>query len=436
MKSSDHLPPLAYDRILSQSQFVIMLKATRYRIYPTKEQQEYLAKSLGCCRYAWNYGLALTNQTYKDTGKGLSRFAIQKAITELKKEHEWLAEPYSQCLQVVALNLSRAFINFFERRGLFPRFKSKHGKQSISYPQNVKVLESSLKFPKMGEVKARIHRPVEGSVRTVTVSINSRGHYFASVLVEDGIDQPESNSDADSVSGRYSVRPPVLGKIIGLDVGLTDLVVTSNGSKFSNPRWFRKHQKNLKQKQQSLSRKKKGTNNRNKARKKVARVHDKISRCRSDFLHKLSRRVVDENQVIVTENLALKNMVRNHCLAKSISDAGWGMFTTMLKYKAEWEGKVYLEVDRFFPSSKTCNVCLSQVGNLPLEIRSWTCSSCSTHHDRDINAAINIKNEGLRILSLGTRDTACGDSVSRGGGRKSSTLQESMKQEAHALAVG
>jgi len=393
-----------------------MLRATQYRLYPTPGQQEHFARSFGCCWYAWNFGLALTNQTYKDTGKGLSRSAIQKAITELKKEHQWLSEPYSQCLQVVALNLSRAFINFFERRGIYPRFKSKHAKQSISYPQNVKVLESSIKFPKIGEVKAKIHRPVAGVVRTVTVSMNSRGHCYASVLVDDGRKTPDFSTD---------------GQAIGLDVGLTDLVVTSNGSRFNNPRWFKKHQHNLKRKQQQLSSKKKASQNRSRARKKVAKVHEKISRCRADFLHKLSRRIVDENQVICVEDLNVKGMVKNHNLAKSISDSGWGMFRIMLKYKAEWEGKVYLEVDRFFPSSKTCSTCLNQVGSLPLEVRSWSCSRCRSYHDRDINAAINIRNEGLRILSLGTRDTACGDSVSRGSGRKKSTTSlESVKQEA------
>lgn len=396
-----------------------MLRATRYRLYPTQDQQVHLARSFGCVRFAWNYALNLTNETYKETGKGLSRFAIQKAITELKKEYEWLNEPYSQCLQVVALNLSRAFINFFERRASYPRFKSKHGKQSLSYPQNVKVLEHAIKFPKMGEVTAVIHRPPEGQVKTVTITQNARGHYFASVLVEDDKEQPETSAE---------------GKAIGLDVGLTHIVVTSDGSKFDNPRWVRKHQRNLKRKQKKLSRKQKGSTSRAKARQRVARVHDKISRCRSDFLHKLSRRIANENQVVVVENLAVKNMVRNHCLAKSISDAGWGIFTTMLKYKAEEEGKTYLEVDRFFPSSKTCNVCLNQVGSLPLDVRSWTCSTCKTPHDRDINAAINIRNEGLRILASGTGATAVGGSVSRGKGRKSSVLQEPVSTEAPAIA--
>ncbi|CAA9587287.1 Mobile element protein [uncultured Synechococcales cyanobacterium] len=374
-----------------------MLKATKVRLYPTEVQKQHLAQSFGCCRWYWNHSLALANQTYKETGKGLSRGKIQALLPHLKKELEWLKTPYSQCLQVVALNLSRAFINFFEKRAEYPSFKSRHGKQSISYPQNVKLVENAIKFPgTLGIVKAVIHRPVEGAVKTVTISTNAGGHYYASVLVEDGTQQPRTDTQ---------------GQAIGLDVGLNHLVVTSDGSKYNNPKWFRKHAKNLKRKQQSLSRKVKGSISRARARKRVARVHDKISRCRSDFLHKLSRRIVDENQVICVENLAVKNMVRNHCLAKSISDAGWGMFATMLKYKAEWEGKVYLEIDRFFPSSKTCSVCLNQIGRLPLDVRSWTCSGCSTHHDRDINAAINIRNEGLRILALGASATAVGGNV-------------------------
>jgi putative transposase len=326
-----------------------MLRATKYKIYPTLEQRQHLAQSFGCCRFAWNYALNLTNETYKATGKGLGRFAIQKEITNLKKEHEWMKEPYSQCLQVVALNLSRAFINFFEGRAAYPQFKSKHRNQSISYPQNVSIVEDGIKFPKMGIVHARLHRPIDGAIRTVTVSMNASCQYFASVLVDDGEDIPEKTAE---------------GKAVGIDLGLTHFAIRDDGSKFDNPRWLAKHEKNLRAKQKRLSRRQKGSNNRNKTRKQVAGVHNKISQCRSDFHHKLSRRMVDENQVIVVENLAVRNLVRNHCLESAISQVGWGQFCTLLKYKAEQEGKVYLEVDRFFASFQNLQ-CLPQSSQKP-----------------------------------------------------------------------
>lgn len=398
---------------------MVMLRATKYRIYPTTEQKQHLAQGFGICRFAWNFALNLTNETYKATGKGLNRFAIQKEITNLKKQYSWMKEVYSQCLQVVALNLSRAFINFFEGRGGYPNFKSKHRRQSISYPQNVSIVKDGIKFPKMGIVPAKLHRPIEGAIKTVTVSMNAKGQYFASVLVEDGKDAPEKSTE---------------GKAVGIDLGLTHFAITSDGSKFDNPRWLAKHERNLRTKQKRLSRRQKGSNNRNKARKQVASVHNKISRCREDFHHKLSRRMVDENQVIVVENLAVKNMVRNQSLAKAISQVGWGQFCTMLKYKAEQEGKVYLEVDRFFPSSKTCNVCLNQVRNLTLDVRTWQCEKCQTKHDRDINAAKNIRDEGLRILSSGTGEIACCQTVRRSNrGRKKSTTTLVSGQEASRL---
>ncbi|MGL5133106.1 MAG: RNA-guided endonuclease TnpB family protein, partial [Planktothrix sp.] len=270
-----------------------------------------------------------------------------------------------------------------------------------------KVNETTLTVPKIGNIKAIIHRPIEGKIKTVTISKNCSNQYFAALLFDDGKDKLEQKIE---------------GSAVGVDVGLTHFAVTSNGSKFDNPRFLTKHEKNLKRKQQQLSRKEKGSNNRNKARIKVARVHCKITNCREDFLHKLSRRIVNENQVIVTENLNIKGMMKNHCLAKAIAQVGWGMFCTMLKYKAENDGKIYQEVDRFFPSSKTCHVCLNQVGSLPLDIRHWTCEKCQTKHDRDTNAAINIRNEGLRILTSGTGDKVCRPDVSRSNrGRKKST---------------
>ncbi len=377
-----------------------MFQAYKYRIYPTIEQQTSLAKSFGCCRWYWNYTLNLCQETYKTTGKGLSRTVIQGLLPQLKKEYPWLTDAYSQCLQVVALNLSTAYKNFFEKRARLPRLKSKHGRQSISYPQNVKFQGDYLKLPgKVGLVYCVRHRPYEGTIKTVTVSKNSDGKYYVSVLVDDGKETPNLSTN---------------GKAIGIDLGLTHFAITSDGDKYSNPKHLAKHERNLKRKQQKLSRKQKGSNSRQKARLKVAKVHANISRCREDFLHKLSRKIVNENQVIAVEDLGVKNLVKNPKLAKAISDCGWGMFCTMLKYKAEKEGKTYIEVDRFFPSSKTCHVCLNQVGSLPLDVRSWTCEHCQTTHDRDINASINIKNEALRILrlcsvqvlSLGTSDTA------------------------------
>ncbi len=386
-----------------------MLKAVKVRLYPTIEQRTHLAQSFGCARWYWNYSLALTQKTYSETGKGLSRGAIQGLLPNLKKEFEWLKEPYSQCLQVVALNLSNAFINFFEGRGKFPRFKCKGNKQSISYPQNVKILDDCIKFPKLKLVKAKISKPLEGTVKTVTISQVPSGKYYASILIDDGKDKPV-------ISDR--------GKGIGLDVGISDICVTSDGSKYNNPRWFKKHQLNLKRKQQKLARKQPGSRNRYKARKLAAKVYEKISNCRLDFWHKLSRRIVDENQVIAVENLNVKGMVKNPKLALAIANVGWGMLNTMLKYKAEWAGKVYIQIDRFFPSSKLHNKCLYQIDKLPLDIRYWDCPKCGTKHiDRDINAAQNIRDEALRLLALGRRATAHGGTVSQGSGREKSTTE-------------
>ena len=407
-----------------------MLEVVKVRIYPTEQQKVSLAQAFGTTRWVWNHFLALTNQTYKETGKGIAKYDMIKQLPKLKKqeETEWLKETYSQSLQSVCLNLSRAFVNFFEKRAKYPRFKSRHGRQSLIYPQNVKLGENKIYFPKLDWIKAVIHRPIprgnpttrsvgesaqpiEGSIRTVTITKNCAEQYYASLMFEDGKEKPIPSSE---------------GKAIGLDLGLTHFCITSDSQKFANPRWFKKYERNLKIKQQQLSRKQKGSNNRNKSRLKVAKVHNKITHCRSDFHHKLSRRIVNENQVLVLENLAIKNMVKNHCQAKAISQVGWGQFCTMLKYKAEQEGKIYLEVDRFFPSSKTCHVCLNQVGSLPLDVRTWTCSSCTTTHDRDINAAISLRDEGLRLLTCGTRDKAyCPDVRPSSGGRKKSTTRQS-----------
>ncbi|WP_293153667.1 MULTISPECIES: IS200/IS605 family element RNA-guided endonuclease TnpB [unclassified Microcoleus] len=373
-----------------------MLKAFKYKIYPTNVQSILLAKSFGCTRWFYNYALNLTSETYKQTGKGLSRNEIINLLPSLKKEYEWLTEAPSQVLQQAALNLSSAFLNFFEGRAKYPNFKKKQNRQSIRFPQGCKLKDDTLKLPKIGDVHCKVSRQPEGSLKSVTVSVSPSGEYFAACLYDDGKVLPEKSSE---------------GKAIGIDVGLTHYAITSNGTKHGNPKYYRKYEKRLAKRQKQLSRKLKESNNRNKARVKVAKVHAKIVRCREDFLHKLSRKLVDENQVIVVENLAVRNMVKNHSLAKSISDAGWGQFCTMLKYKAQWAGKTYIEVDRFFPSSKTCNNCLNRVDSLSLNIRSWQCPKCGENHDRDINAAKNIRDEGLRILTVGHTATASGGRV-------------------------
>jgi putative transposase len=363
-----------------------MLKACKYRIYPNQEQSILLAKSFGCVRWFYNFALNLTSETYKATGKGLSRNDIINLLPSLKKEYEWLTEPPSQCLQQVALDLSSGFLNFFEKRAKYPNFKKKGQKQSIRFPQGIKLDGDYLTLPKLGKVYCKVSRLLEGKLKSVTVSLNPTGEYYAACLYEDGKDKPVSSSE---------------GKAIGVDMGINHYAITSDGTKHGNPKYYRKYEVKLAKRQKQLSRKQKGSRNRNKARIKVAKVHEKITRCREDFLHKLSRKLVDENQVLVVENLAVRNMVKNSKLAKSISDAGWGQFCTMLKYKSEWEGRIYIEIDRFFPSSKTCSNCLHQLDNLSLDMRSWQCPKCQTVHDRDINAAMNIRDEGLRLLAGG-----------------------------------
>lgn len=399
-----------------------MLTATKIRIYPNIKQAEKLAKAFGCARWYWNNSLAETQKVYMETGKGLGQFQLNARLPQLKSEITWLSETHSQVLQSVSLHLSRAFVNFFERRAKYPQFKHKHRKQSIQYPQGVKIVDDRKVFlPKIGHIKAVVHRKLVGVIKKVTVSRDPSGKYFASILAEDGTAAPTVVLD---------------GKVLGIDVGLTDLAVTSDGSKFDNPKHLRQAQKNLARKQQHLSRKVKGSNTRNKARLLVAKAHERVSNARKDYLHKLSTRLVNENQVIAVEDLHVKGMMKNHNLARAIGDASWGAFTNMLKYKTARAGKGYIEVNRFFASSKTCSCCLHAQAKMPLEIRMWTCDQCGVRHDRDINAAINIRNEAQRMITAGIVVTANGGTVSRGAGRKSSIALVPLKLEAPSFTAG
>ncbi|HCF29711.1 MAG TPA: transposase [Cyanobacteria bacterium UBA11049] len=399
-------------------------QAVKVRLYPTNEQVQILAQHFGSARWWWNYGLNQCIETYKATGKGLSQSGLNSLLPALKKdkETEWLSECYSQVLQSVSLNLSRAYQNFFEGRAKYPRFKSLHQRQSIQYPQKVKQINDCLKFPGLlGVVKAKIHRPLDGTIKTVTVSKCPSGKYYASVLMEYKGDYSASNTSA---------------QVIGIDLGIKDFAITYDGekvSKYPNPKHLGKYEKKLAKKQRIVARKEKGSNRRRKATRIVARVYEQVSNVRQDYLHKLSRKIVDNNQVVVVENLLVLGMVRNHKLAKAISDTGWGTFVNFLSYKLERSGGKLVEINRWFPSSKLCSSCHYQINELPLDVRTWTCPSCKTHHDRDGNAAMNIRAEGIRMLSSsGTGEAnANGEEVRPIRGRKPKMRHSSVKLEAY-----
>lgn len=400
-------------------------KAVQVRLYPTKEQEKLLTQAFGCSRWWWNYALNKSIETYKETGKGLGQVVLNALLPKLKKEKdtEWLADCYSQILQATTLNLTTAYKNFFEKRAGFPKFKSKHGKQSVQYPQNVKIIDDNVKLPgNIGIVKAKMHRVIEGKIKTVTVSKTPSGKYLASILTEVEGENPTISE----------------GKIYGIDLGLKYFAVVTDGvhvSKYDNPKHLAKHEKNLKRKQKKLARKQKGSKSRNRYRKVVAKVYERVSNSRQDFLHKLSYKLVSDSQAVIVENLHVLGMVRNHKLAKSISDVGWGTFTNFLAYKLERKGGKLVEIDRWFPSSKLCSNCFYQIGEMPLDIREWTCPHCNTYHDRDENAAKNIRAEGIRMIKAeGSAVSAVGGEVSPTLGRKSKFRHSPMITECDSLA--
>jgi putative transposase len=361
------------------------LKAYKFRLYPNKQQQELLSKHFGCCRYVYNYALTKKIEYYTKEKKTLSRFEIQKDLVSMKYagETKWLKEVNSQSLQASLVNLDQAYTKFFRKKAGFPKFKSKHNKQSCQFPQKNKVdfENNRLYLMKFREgIKCKFHRQFEGIIKTVTISKTKTDKYFASILVEEAVPEPKREK-------------PNIDKAIGIDLGIKEFAVCSNGKRFENPKYLKKSLDKLKKEQKKLSRKKKGSNRRNKQRKKVAKIHEKITNQRNDFLHKVSRELIDENQIntYCLETLNVKGMMQNHCLAQSISDVGWSMFVSFLSYKSDWAGKNILTIGRFEPSSRTCNICGKINKDLTLSDRKWICD-CGTEHDRDFLAACNIRN--------------------------------------------
>lgn len=366
-----------------------MRKAAKVRLYPSQVQKQLLAQQFGCSRFWWNKALGLQYAHRSEQGRWLKRTELNAMLPGLKKELPWLSNCYSQVLQATTKHLEQGLKNWFEGRAKKPRFKAKKNKQSISFPQNVKVERDYLKIPKIGLVKAKFTKEIEGTVKTVTISVTPSGKYYAAV----GLDL-----------GDVEVKQSTDGTVTGIDLGLKDYVTCHNGTEtysIKHPKWLKKHERNLRYQQKKLSRRKKGSKRRNKARQLVARVHERLSNTRQDFLHKLSRKIIDDSQVVVVENLNIKGMVKNRKLSKAITQSGWGMFLNFLSYKLEQKGGVLVEVDRFFPSSKMCSNCGYIHKELELKDRYWTCNQCSTHHLRDVNASHNIRAEGMKILGLG-----------------------------------
>ena len=370
-----------------------MLKAYKYRIYPNKQQEEQIQKTFGCCRFVYNQTLAYRKDKYDKEKESMNKISCSNYVNQvLKKEYEWLTEVDKFALTNSVYNMDSAYQKFFKEHAGYPKFKSKHNHYK-SYKTNftnttaggsirADFKNNKILLPKLKWVKTKLHREFVGQIKSATISQVPSGKYYVSVLVETEHIPMEST-----------------GCCVGFDLGIKDLLITSDGEKKENPKHINKYEDKLAKEQRKLSHKKKGSNNWNKQRIKVARIHEKIYNTRIDNLHKISHELVSENQVIVSEDLAVSNMVKNHHLAKAISDCGWYELTRQISYKSEWNNRQYIKIGRFTKSSQPCHVCgYINSDTKDLSVREWTCPNCGTVHDRDINAAINILNEGLRIL--------------------------------------
>ena len=367
-----------------------MLKAYKYRIYPNNEQKMQIAKTFGCCRFVYNQTLAYRKESYEKERKSLSKIdCLNYCVRQLKKEHEWLRGVDKFALTNAVRNMDAAYQKFFKEHAGYPKFKSKHDSHK-SYKTNftndniaVDFESNRVKLPKLKGVKAKLHRNFSGQIKSATVSQVPSGKYFVSILVE-------------TEHGEL----PYTNRNIGIDLGIKELCITSDGKKYENPKTVKKYENKLAKLQRRLAHKKKGSQNYRKAKKKIALCYEKMTNARQDYLHKISHEIVSENQVIVSENLQVKDMAKNHRLAKFIGDASWYELTRQLEYKAKWNGRKYIKIDTFYSSSQLCSVCGYQNPETKdLSVREWTCPVCGTKHDRDVNAAKNVLKEGLKQMA-------------------------------------
>lgn len=356
-----------------------MLKGFKYNLSPTKKQIELIDKHIGASRFVFNLALECKKMAWEGNRVNLSGFDLQKQLTDLKNECKWLKEINSQSLQQSIANLEKAYFSFFKGQNNFPNFKKKSNRGSFNIPQKVNLENGKIMIPKFRKgIDVVLHRPVKGTIRQATISKTPTGKYFVSILCETG----------ESIKPKAKIKEKTT---IGIDLGIKTYLVTSDGEEIENPKFLRKSESKLKYIQRKYS-KKKGK----RTKQKLATLHEKVTNQRKDFLQKISTRLIRENQSIAIEDLSVSNMVKNHKLAKSISDASWGAFVAMLKYKAKWSGVNILRIGRFEPSSKTCNCCGYINKELTLKDREWTCPKCDSVLDRDINASINIKKFALK----------------------------------------
>lgn len=366
--------------------------AYKFRLMPTEAQKVLLAKHFGCVRYLYNHFLTRRKEAYLADKTSLNYYDTARELTQLKKTLPWLAEVGSQCLQFSLKCLDGAYNNFFRKLGHFPRYKSKHSHQSFRSPQGerVQIVGNRLRIPKFLEgIKMVKHREVEGTIKFATISLNKAGQYFVSIVVEKEIP-----------------KLPTTDKVVGIDLGIKTLATCSDGTTYENLKPYRQLKRRMKILQRRQSKKQKGGKNRERARKKLARLHQKVKDIRTNHLHQTTRRIINENQVVILENLAVTNMMKNHYLAGAIQDASFFELNRQLDYKAEWGGRTIHRLSRWFPSSKTCEKCGWINQNLKLKDRTWECGGCGEVHDRDGNASRMILKQGLKEITTNTAGTA------------------------------
>ena len=389
---------------------MIVQKAVKVQIYPRESDKELLGKHFGVRRFIFNKFLEIRQKEYLENKVSIGYNACSALVTDMKKqqEFEWLNEVNSQSIQAALKDLDGAYDRFFRKISKFPKFKSKHNsRQSFRVPQFAKVdwEAKTLKIPKF-KTPFKFKGKYSGEllkINSVTISKNASGKHFA------------------SIQGEFEVLPrESTGEIIGVDLGIKSLLIDSNGTEIKNERFLKKHLKNLKYLQRQHGKKKKGSKSREKSRIELAKEYQKVTNQRNNYLHQVSSKLINDNQVIVLEDLAVKNMVKNHKLAQAISDVSWGSLVSMLKYKATWHNRQVIQIDRFYPSSKTCSHCHYLMPSMDLSIREWDCPSCGIHHDRDVNAAKNILHQGLNIMSgLGTKSDSKQKRMEASGSKQS-----------------